>query len=165
MVKADHPIGEYIIPPSDARGRHVNFSVSCPPEMRRIASVLLQSHKFPFETESDVLRWCVYFGLQTLTARSKDKDVGHELSQLDSWLRISVHKSEMLYYEETLNLNIGTVEDIASRGHISEALSMAEQMWRESDNLGDVYWTKRCRAKAHELVLKLRKMRKGKEDE
>lgn len=123
-------------------------------------SILLQEKSFPFETESDIIRWCMHFGLRTLDKRKKNPNLKAEIARLDSWLSIMVEESEMMYYGGRLAAIERAVIGLARGGHTVRARQVAEKIWRESSNLSDKYWRALYVRRGSELVKRVEKIAK-----
>ena len=151
-ASATSPSHEYMVKATDTRGRTMGVSVSVSPELRRLATVILHSAKFPFETDQDVWRWCMFYGLQELSDRAKDKEVTAARIMMENWIRASAVQMEFVYYESKLKKMQEVVEALQNNGHHEKALELAEMLWKGADALEDVYWCKYYRTKSYEIV-------------
>lgn len=145
---AEIPLHEYIVPPSDGKGRSVSITVSMPPSFRRMSSRLVSLKTLPFETEQDVMRWAVRYGLRYLVEHTEDKQLTTEFNQLMSWSAIAAIEQENLFYEQTLVRIFRKVKQLERYGHYGKAIEISETVWRQSDRIGDPYWCKRARGMA-----------------
>jgi hypothetical protein len=161
---AEHPLGDYFIPPSDSLGRSVTISTSAAPEVRRLATILRETKVFPFETEQDVMRWCILHGLMKLEHLAKNKEVTSTRNALESWLKIAKAQMEMLYYAEKLSKVERVVELLIRGGHGIKAVALAEEVWRQSDRLEDPYWSKTYRERTKKALDRARKSMKRKDE-
>lgn len=157
---AEHPLGDYFIPPSDSLGRSVTISTSAAPEVRRLATILRETKLFPFETEQDVMRWCILHGLMRLEQLAKDKEVTSTRNALESWLKIARAQMEMLYYAEKLSKIERAVEVMIAAGHAVKAIALAEEVWRQSDRLEDPYWSRTYRDRTKRSLDRARRLAK-----
>jgi len=57
---------DFIIPGSDHQGHSERIYCRTQPQHARALSKILNSHKFPFRTAGDIMRWCVVRGLKVL---------------------------------------------------------------------------------------------------
>jgi len=62
---ASHP-SEYLIPAKDSKGHAELYHFRAPDDWGRRMEEIVISHRFPFSTPSDIMRWCVYVGLDQL---------------------------------------------------------------------------------------------------
>jgi hypothetical protein len=58
---------EFIIPASDDKGHSARVNVRIPVTFEREIAVIVRSGLFPFQEESDLVRWCLAEGLRALT--------------------------------------------------------------------------------------------------
>lgn len=151
-----HPLHDFIIPPSDARGRTASITVSLQPAMQRMASVIVEKKSLPFETQNDVWRWCVHQGLGLLSKIVEDKDVTSEYSAIASWTRTESVQLEHLFYERHLKRISESVHKLADAGHMPKALELAELVWRQTDRIADPYWCERYRTMMKRVLDQLR---------
>lgn len=156
-ASASYPLSDFIVPPSDAKGRSVATSIALPPAMRRVSSVVLQKNNLPFETEQDVLRWCINQGLEKLVRLVADKDVTSEYSALSNWLRAAAKQQENLTYSKDLQKIFSVVEELEKGGHIVKAVELADLVWRQCDRFEDPYWSKLYREKSKRYLDRLKR--------
>ena len=58
----------FIIPARDVRGDSVRLYCRAQPAVARLLADIQASHKYPFRTMGDVIRWCVVVGARRLAA-------------------------------------------------------------------------------------------------
>lgn len=159
------PISDFIIPPSDARGRSASVSVSVPPAMQRLGSIINERNKLPFETLQDIWRWCIHHGLEKLAKLVDDEEVTGEWSTIQNWVRTESVQMEHLYYEKHLERIIESVKKLANEGHTVKAIELADLVWRQSDRIADPHWCDMYRSRMKKVLdrLKDREERHGRE--
>lgn len=133
------------------------MSLSLPPVMRRVSSIILSKHSLPFETEQDVLRWCIHHGLKLLVEHAKDKEITSAWSFVESLTAQMADELEHLYYEEHLRIIIDGIRKLARAGHVDKALDRAEKVWRYSDKIDDPHWRKQYRDQARRAYDRMKK--------
>lgn len=153
---AAFPISEFIIPPSDARGRSASISASLPPAMQRLASIIVEKRELPFETQGDVWRWCIHHGLAKLADMIDDKEIIGEWATIQNWVKVESVQLEHLFYEKHLNRIIESVKKLETEGHPTKAIKLAELVWRQSDRIVDSYWCDRYRDTMKRVLDRLR---------
>lgn len=151
---------DYIVPPSDSKGRSSNMSVTVPPAMQRLASIIIQTGTLPFMTVNDVARWCFYHGLIRLEAMSKDENVTGAFSQLALWVKTASVELEQKQYKDHLDRIFGIVDELETAGHSTKSIQMCEMVWQGADRVEDPYWRKVFRARAMQTLEKLKRRRK-----
>lgn len=154
------PLSDYIVPPADARGQTLSISVSVPPTMRRLASVIRQNESLPFRTEQDVMRWAIHHGLGVLIEKVKDKIVTAEYRTLNGMVQTASYEEEQFLYGKGLDRVIAIVKKIAAGGHPVKAEQLAEKIWRAADSFEDTYWRKEYRNRAKKALDEIRRRAK-----
>lgn len=138
--EAPFPLGDYMIPAADPLGRSVRLSVTASPNARRVCSTLLARNLFGFQTEEDVLRWCVNHGLMELSKRSKDREVISDVSAMNTVVRAAAIQLEYASYDNVFRGIAAAIDVLISDGHYAKAEELADLAWRELDKVGDPYW-------------------------
>lgn len=155
-AEATFPIEDYVVIPHDAKGRTVSLSFSAPPEFRRAASIIRDSNTLPFQTEGDVMRWCLYFGLRELMGRTKDKEARASWALLLAEVEHSANQSMYATYEDKLRLISKDIATVSKRNP-QKALALAERVWKNMDQIDDPDWRKMYREMAKRHLDRLRK--------
>lgn len=60
---------DYLFPATDSMGQSARLQCKAQPTIAREIQSVVHSRRFPFRTDSDVIRWCVYTGLAELAKR------------------------------------------------------------------------------------------------
>lgn len=66
----------FAVPASDNQGRASSVSCNVQPFIFREMEELLYSHRFPFRTRGDLVRWCVFWGMRRLEEYTPGKGIG-----------------------------------------------------------------------------------------
>src|SRR5687768_16351961 len=82
------PLSEFLVPPSDPKGRTVTTHVAVPPAFLRLAEIVLHSDSLPFKSHQDVFRWCIQQCLGHLVSMTHNTDLKTEWSLMKSWCDI-----------------------------------------------------------------------------
>lgn len=134
------PLSDFLVPPSDVKGRSSSFSISVPPQVKRIASIIVQSGKFPFKTDNDVGRWALHKGIGELVKLADDPDVTGQYKQMTSWIRTMSKELDQLEYGRHLEMLQQGIEKMANNGHPDRAIHIAETVWKNCDSIEEPYW-------------------------
>lgn len=110
------------------------------PSLLRTGEVVMQEHKFPFRTASDLYRWCLHYGLNHLTtveppevglfafAKAEVEDLKDELYMLERVMTV-----EQL--EHAVNLHVKEGSEFYALGMIirarERAVKIKDKMWRD----------------------------------
>lgn len=156
-AQAAFPLSDYIIPPGDSHGRSATLSLSVPPTMHRLMSIIREQKSMPFETLADVARWCLYQGLRQLDKLAHDEEITGKYKELQLLIQTAALEGENQFYQKHLSAIIGRVEKLAEAGHDEKALNLADLTWRQTDMIEDPYWRVFYRTTAKKALDELRK--------
>lgn len=151
-AEASFPVGEYMVPASDAMGRSVTITCSAAPQTKRIASVILAKGLFGFKTQEDIWRYCIDKGLIHLSDHAKDDDIAGQAAMIVGWSRVAKHELEYSFYVNHLRSVQKALVSMINRGDGEKAKAVAEQIWREHDKLQDPYWRAKYRKMAKQIL-------------
>lgn len=107
---------------------------------------------FGFQTEQDVWRFCVSFGLDHLAAALDDGEVTTDVALLKAWDDQTKVQMEFAMYERVIRNHSAAIRTLIRGGHAAKAVEIAEAVWRQHDKIEDQYWRKVYRAQAKELL-------------
>jgi hypothetical protein len=150
--ESEQPVGDYRTKTTDHLGRSATFTVTTRPQVRRIASKIVQRELFPFDTEQDVLRWCIDHGIEELARRAKDKEITSEFRQMNNLIRTAQHELEQDYYQKNLDVMEATCMKLLKDNHPSRAERLAELIWKNCDSIPDPYWRKYYRERSRRIM-------------
>jgi hypothetical protein len=58
---------DFLVPAADTAGRSARAQCRIPPIIAREIQEIIHQRRFPFRTDSDVVRWCIMYGLDALS--------------------------------------------------------------------------------------------------
>lgn len=146
------PLGDFLVTPTDSLGRSVQLTVVVPPIARRAASRMLAKGLFGFETEQDVWRYCITYGLADLALKSEDGEITGDVAILHNWNAFARVEMEQIQYLRGLNVQERMVRAMIQQGHARRALYLAELAWKDHDKVEDSYWRKQFRTRLKRLL-------------
>jgi hypothetical protein len=138
--ESDLPASEFLVPVQDSHGHSAPVSARVPPQLKREAQIIVGRRVFPFETESDLVRWCLSYGLQALIKKTKDKQIVSVHSQMATWLEAARHNLEWLKYGRTLAEIKAIIKRLVDEGCIAKARTIVKRIENEIENIDDEYW-------------------------
>lgn len=165
-ASVEFPLADYIIPPSDAKGRSSSTSISLPPAVVRAASAIIERKTLPFETQQDIFRFAIFHGLQALIKMEQDEQITGDWAQIMNWRRANSRLLEAIVYKEELERTFKVINKLADDGHWEQAIQHAEMTWMNADKLEDPYWRDTYRKQARAMLdrMKGRMRRRRAED-
>lgn len=138
-------------------GRTVSLACAGPPDLRRIASILTHQNKFPFQTEADVLRWCIQHGLDILVKRAENKEVSQTLKVFETWRATATTELELMFYTKKLDALEKTILVLIDSGHPVKAEMLAEKIHSQSHLIDDEYWKEKFHTRSGSLLSRARR--------
>lgn len=139
-AEVSFPIGDFLLPPTDALGRFVNIAIQAAPQVRRSAAKMVAKSEFGFETEQDVMRWAVTYGLEELGRRSENHEITGDVALLVSWNNLAKEELEKQYYMVAIDTQTTVIHALIRGGNIDKALHHAETLWQQHDRIENPYW-------------------------
>lgn len=134
------PASEFLVPAQDSHGHAASINARVPPQLKRESQIIVGRRVFPFETESDLIRWCLKYGLEALVRRTKDKQIctTHQLTA--TWLESARHQLEMLKYGKVLDETKAIIKRLVDEGAISKARMILKNIENRIEQFDDDYW-------------------------
>lgn len=103
---------DYLIPATDSAGRSARAQCKVPPLLAREMAEIITSRRFPFRTDSDIVRWCLMFGLNHLAT----------IEASPGFLTRAIAEMQILQDEENWSIQLQLVKkmDEAVRRHTDQ---------------------------------------------
>lgn len=130
--------GDFLVAPSDTRGVSYRLVFRVCPDMEKAVDQILASHRFPFTTRGDVLRWCLREGVRKLDQMEAVTSVTRRVDLLSTILNEENAHAEFMaifeHLEETIQHYLAdqapdqAIRVVALAKHQFE--SMPEGHWR-----------------------------------
>lgn len=128
----------FIVPGSDQNGNSLRVWCRVVPLLDRAIDVLFGSHKFPFKSKGDLVRWCIKRGVEELNGM--EPMVGSTMAQVNAimaLLRDEQAKHEFLTLFNTMSAAIG---DHIQAQALGEARRMVSEVRHLIMGMQDGYW-------------------------
>lgn len=139
-AEVSFPIGDFLIRPTDALGRHVIINVQVAPQVRRASSKLVAKNEFGFETEQDAMRWALTHGFEELARRSENKEITGDVEEMVAQNRLIKEELEKMYYLQAIETQEYGIRAMVAGGHANRAMQIAEMLWQKHDKIENPYW-------------------------
>lgn len=122
--------------PTDERGHHVRVSCNIPPDLASRVSKLMESHKFPFGIQSDLIRDAIANECDELEEFLGEDISAHPIAQLNAIIQTSqADKARVSQLKEAVELynnpNIPQSYRKQKLAEITDVLSKFHPVWQE----------------------------------
>lgn len=139
-AEVSFPIGDFLIRPTDALGRHVIINVQVAPQVRRASSKLVAKNEFGFETEQDAMRWALTHGFEELARRSENKEITSDVQEMVANNNLVKEELEKMWYLQAIETQEYGIRSLVAGGHAMRAMQIAEMLWQKHDLIENPYW-------------------------
>lgn len=143
-VPCKYPSNEFIVPASDSKGRTARVQSKITPMLARQVTEAVTCRKFGFRTESDVVRWCVKYGLNFL--HELEPDYAPFMMRVNAELEILREAALRASLEDVIGELEKTVRLCLEKGELPEAQRLVKQTYDRFYNSEDDIWRKRILA-------------------
>jgi hypothetical protein len=128
---------DFIIPARDNKGESVRVWNRIQPGHERALSTILQSKKFPFKTQGDVMRWCLHVGLKRL---EKMEAIPSVTQQVDAMMTMLRDEEFQLEFQAFIQFSTHIINRHMSEGSHGEARRLVAQLKSRIEGMPDGYW-------------------------
>jgi hypothetical protein len=153
--------GEFMVPAADSQGHSARIFCRVPPSIKHQITRLVGSQQNPWETESDVVRWCVYVGLERLRDMTDDPEYRSAQSLLNAFVEAARIQMEHLYFARTLDEIGRQVNQLVQAGATAAARKVIEAVAERVAAFEEPYWRRRYEAELVERFDYLKGKGKG----
>lgn len=135
---------EYIVPAQNSRGNSDRQWFRCQPEHARAMQIIVAEHKWPWKTQSDLIRWSVWRGIKFCQKQVRDnRMLASVTAQAEAMMDALRYQQEQAQYtlvfgeiEKTVNLMLMHKAD-------SEAYKTVAKMYGYIQQMPNGYWKAR----------------------
>jgi hypothetical protein len=135
---ADYDPAKFIVPASDSKGHSARKTFRLSLSHDREISNVVSSRLFPFLDDSDVLRWCVSYGLEALnTMQAIPYSVfGQAEAAMEVAREILYHKQ----YEQMFTVMDEAMEKVRQQGGMQEIRRLYARVQSAFEKMPEGYW-------------------------
>lgn len=148
------PLSEWMVPSQDAHGHSAKVISRIPPSYKHQMNLILQRRKFPWDTESDMVRVAIHRLLNDVSKVMEDKEVMSQQAILNSLVEVASQQMQYLHFRETLERCIITVQGQITEGAIPQAKKLIAAVKEHIEEFEDPDWKEKYRT---ELVERFKK--------
>lgn len=132
---------DFVIPASDHLGHSERIFCRVQPQIDRAIGVAVQSHKFPFRTNGDLIRWCVVRGLKVLDRLDPMPGFLGAADAIAEILKQEVYQQEFTSMFAKME---GVVAAHVAAGAHGEARKLLTVILTKVRAIDEPYWAKKC---------------------
>ncbi len=142
MGEHEYQASEFFVPSKDAQGHSVKVTTMVTPDTKREIQTILSRRAIPlWDTEGDLIRWCIHYGLISLMKRLKDPHIRSAHAVMTSWAEIQKEQAEETYWTGTLFPNVRRrVGQMVKNGDFIPAQRLLKLVENMVESIGDDYW-------------------------
>lgn len=144
-AESTYPFSEWMTPSSDSHGHSTKISTRCPPQYKHQIETILQSHKLPIETESDLVRTAVHRLLEQINKEGiiRDPEYSSQQAILNSLVEMSSREMEYSRYKATMEQLQATISELISNHAEPMARKLVAAVKEQVDRFEEDYWRDR----------------------
>lgn len=131
---------DFIIPAQDSKGHTERVYASIQPGHSRQLDIVLQSHRFPFRTKGDIIRWAIKEGIGKL---ENLEDIPSVTAQVDVITNLMREEQFHAEYEATFDQMAGVISRHMANQAYGEVRRVIAQVRSAIDKMPDGYWKDR----------------------
>ena len=128
---------DFLVAPADAKGVSYRLTFRVPPDMEKAIDQIISSHKFPFTTRGEVLRWTTLQGIKALEKMEAITSVSKRVDILTTLLNEEAGHSEFLAIFN--HLEEGVAKYLADQA-IEQATRVVALAKHQFEAMPDGYW-------------------------
>jgi hypothetical protein len=141
---------QFNIPAQDPKGHTTRAQCYIQPGHDREIETILGTHRFPFRTKGDLIRWCIVTGLERLLAMEGDIPKGY-MSQVDAMIDIIRDSEFQQSFDTTIRMTTQRINSLLGEGATLEARRVISQLLHKVQGMDEGYWRDKWESKIHEL--------------
>jgi hypothetical protein len=136
------PLNErgYLIPAQDHRGHHTRLFCRAQPALAKMVGDVQASHKYPFRSAGDVVRWCVDHGCRLLL---QGAGVPSVMAQADLMISTLVDEEFQMQFLDFFTHLRRVVDNYMEHGSPAEAKRVVVMARSQIAQMPEGYWRSR----------------------
>ena len=131
---------DYIIPARDVRGESVRLYCRAQPAVARLLADIQASHKYPFRTIGDIVRFCVVTGSKRLIAGRGIDAAKQNLMKIDAANVILAEEEYQIQFREFFNRLRAVTEHFLEAKAEGEARRVVSEARMRIKEMAKGYW-------------------------
>lgn len=140
-IDGDYNPADFVIPASDHQGHSERVYCRIQPQHERAISVIMKSHKFPFRTAGDFMRWAIVRGLKVCNSLEPMPGFMGAADAITEILRQEMYLQELTAMFAKME---GTMATHIANGAHGEARKMLTTILTNIRAIDEPYWKKKC---------------------
>lgn len=147
-AEATFPLSEWMVPATDAHGHSAKVFCRCPPGYKHQINRILQAGKFPWETESDLVRWAVHHALDAIAEKMKGpdaKEITNQQAILNSLVEMASRQMFYAHFKDALEKLEQTTSYLISQNAKPMARKVIHAVENQLAHFDEPFWQERYR--------------------
>jgi hypothetical protein len=161
-AESTYPLNEWMVPSQDAHGHSAKVICRLPPSYKHEMAVILQKRRYPWDTESDLVRVAIHRLLQAVAKDSKDPEIMSQQAILNALVEMSSRQMEYAHFKATLDRLKVSVQELSDMGAHVQAKKMVRAVEEQIEKFEDDDWRGRYEAEIVKHFKFLATEKKGK---
>lgn len=137
------PSSEFIVPTQDAKGHSARIGCRIPPQMLHQIEKIINSRKFPWDTNSDFMRWCIFRGQNEAGDILDDDRIDNTRAQINAMINILREEEEMATFNTVIDRTERVVSGMLAQGNHTPAKKLVKELLAQIEEISDAYWRRR----------------------
>jgi hypothetical protein len=150
ISNTDEDKGLWNIPGSDTKGHSVKKAFRITPQLEMQIEMVLNSKKFPYRTEAELLRHALVKLLKHLDKKESPKD--SIMPQIMNIINTVRREEENREFSDVIGKVVNEVSALIAAGNGGRAKDLLEKVLENVDQIQDVYWKEKYK---NEIVSKV----------
>lgn len=142
-AEATYTLSEWMIPATDTHGHSAKVFCRCPPSYKHQIGAILQKHKYPWDTESDLVRVAVHRLLKDIANNLKDPDISSQQAILNSLVEMASRQMEYSHFKETLERLETTTKELIANDAKPMARKIVKAVADQLESFEEPFWQER----------------------
>ena len=134
------PTSEFIVPTQDTKGHSARIGCRIPPAMIHQVEKIIGTRQFPWDTQSDFLRWCVFKGINAAAELVDNPRVDNTMGQINAMVAILREEEEATTFVGVIERAEKVIGSLISQGATVPAKRTVNQLLEHIDQMDDKYW-------------------------
>jgi hypothetical protein len=131
----------YHIPSQDQRGHSDRIQFRAPSYFfDQIPKIMSHKEKFGWESDSEMFRWCLWYGMQHLERECKDPRLSSSLAIMNMSIRAGQFEHEFAQYQQQIDQVEKSVNMMISAGVQEKVQELLRLTQRSIESIQDESW-------------------------
>jgi hypothetical protein len=132
---------DYVIPANDHQGHSVRKQFRCSPSMSNEIAKIIQSHKWPWSTEGDMMRWATWEAVKKCERMEEIQNSMYAVA--NNIIEVSRETLMIVTFKASLDAVEKSVQELMGLGMEEEALRHLSELKDQAAKVSEPMWRKK----------------------